>query len=203
MGQRDNAAEPQVLLHIAAVGGLGSQALLASLACTCTRLRDQAEMMSMQLVGQRPDQGRAPRRDGQRWLAALRALEEVECELGAYVSPHHEAFVVAVSKGGGKAGRRRFRLWREMRRLFPTRGDCLRNGQEVAMRSARAPAHNWLTAALAVVTQERPKLEAAVGAEEAKRFVEGVAAELEGMLAALVESVGAYGSIGNAGLQFQ
>ena len=66
------------------------------------------------------------------------------------------------------------------------------------MRSARAPAHNWLTAALAVVAEERPKLEAAVGAEEAQRFVEGVAAELEGMLAALVESLGTYGSIGNA-----
>ena len=115
----------EVLLHIVSVGGFGSRTL-SSLACTCTRLRDQAEMMSMKLVGQRPDQGRAPRRDGQRWLAALRALEEVECELGAYVSPHHEAFVVAVSKGGGKAGRRRFRLWREMRRLFPTRGDCVR-----------------------------------------------------------------------------
>ena len=53
------------------------------------------------------------------------------------------------------------------------------------MRSARAPAYNWLTAALVVVVQERPKLEAAVGAEEAQRFVEGIAAELEGMLAAL------------------
>ena len=51
----------------------------------------------MQLVGQRPDQMRAPRQDGQRWLAALRALEGAERELGAYVSPHHEAFVVAVS----------------------------------------------------------------------------------------------------------
>jgi hypothetical protein len=172
----------EVLLHIACVG---SRTILP-LACTCTRLRDQAEVMLMQLVGQRPDQGRAPRQDGQRWLAALRALEELERELGAYVSPHHEAFVVAVSKGGGKACRRRFRLWREMNgpdnRLQPS------NGQAISRRFARAPAHNWLTAALVVVAQERPKLEAAVGVEEAQRFVEGIAAELEGMLAALGEA---------------
>ena len=175
----------EVLLHIVSVGGFGSRTL-SSLACTCTRLRDQAEMMSMQLVGQRPDQGRAPRQDGQRWLAALRALEELERELGAYVSPHHEAFVVAVSKGGGKAGRRRFRLWREMN--GPDNRLQHGNGQAISRRFARAPAHNWLTAALVVVAQERPKLEAAVGVEEAQRFVEGIAAELEGMLAALGEA---------------
>ena len=150
-------------------------------------------MMSMQLVGQRPDQGRAPRQYGQRWLAALQALEEAERELGVYVSPHHEAFVVAVSKGGGKAGRRRFRLWQERNGT----GDRMHTGnvctgrsyaQRDEIRQARAPAHNWLTAALVVVAQERPKLEAAVGAEEAQRFVEGIVAELKGMLAALGEA---------------
>ena len=75
-------------------------------------------------------------------------------------------------KGGGKAGRRRFRLWRGI------------NGP--VDECARAPAHNWLTAALVVVAQERPKLEAAVGAEEAQRFVEGIAAELKGMLKQLL-----------------
>jgi hypothetical protein len=175
--------DEEVLLHIASVGGFGSRTL-SPLACTCTRLRDQAEMMSMQLVGQRPDQGRAPRQAEQRWLAALRALEELERELGAYVSPHHEAFVVAVSKGGGKAGRRRFRLWREMNGLDDAQVDE-KGAQRGDIRHARAPAHNWLTAALVVVAQERPKLEAAVGAEEAQRFVEGIKAELKGMLAVL------------------
>jgi hypothetical protein len=172
----------EVLLHIVSVGGFGSQ-MLSPLACTCTRLRDQAEMMSMQLVGQRPDQGRAPRQAGQRWLAALRALEELERELGAYVSPHHEAFVVAVSKGGGKAGRRRFRLWREMNGLDDAQDETQWKPRHA--RAGGAPAHNWLTAALVVVAQERPKLEAAVGAEEAQRFVEGIKAELKGMLAVL------------------
>jgi hypothetical protein len=146
----------EVLLHVACVGGFGSRTL-SPLACTCTRLRDQAEMMSMQLVGQRPDQGRAPRQAGQRWLAALRALEELERELGAYVSPHHEAFVVAVSKGGGKAGRRRFRLWREMNGLDDAQDETQWKPRHA--RAGGAPAHNWLTAALVVVAQERPKLE--------------------------------------------
>ena len=88
-------------------------------------------------MGQRPDQGRAPRQDGQRWLVALRALEELERELGAYVSPHHEAFGVAVSKGGGKGGRRRFRLWREMNRLDDAQVDE-RGAQRGDIRHARA-----------------------------------------------------------------
>ena len=147
--------------------------MLASLACTCTRLRGEVDNAAMQLVGQRPDQIRAPRQDGQRWLAVLWALEEAERVLGAYISPHHDAFAVAVSKGGCKAGRRRFRLW-----LKETNGPPARRPHVNAARS-------WLTAALGVVARERPKLAAAVGAEEAQRFAEGAAAELRGMLAAL------------------
>jgi hypothetical protein len=162
----------EVILHIVSFGSFGSRTL-SSIACTCKRFHDQAGMMVMQLVGQRPDQGRAPRQDGQRWLVLLRALEEVEGELGAYVSPHHEAFVVAVSKGGGKAGRRRFQLGRE------------RNDHERGTAHERGMAHNWLTSALVVVAQERLKLEAAVGAEEAQWFAEGIKAELNGMLAAI------------------
>ena len=141
-------------------------------------------MVAMQLVAQRPDKARAPRQDGQLWLAALRALEEAQRELGTYVSPHHDAFVSAVNQGGGKAGRRRFRLWRENNDPNDSALASM-TAPEIAARreGGSASARIWLTAALRVVARERPKLAAAVGAEEARQFAEGATAELEGMLA--------------------